>query len=90
MTCESVYGTIKTAWRCENGTITLDLRIPANTAALLTLPEKAETIEPGSGPYHDEYATDTRLEQDRYTMGTLLRVMPDHPAAQPIIRQYMP
>ncbi len=87
---ESVYGTIRTAWRCENGKITVDLTVPVNTAAELTLPEREETITLGSGVYHYEYETETRLEQDRYTMETLLRVMLDHPAAQPIIRQYMP
>ena len=44
----------------------------------------------GSGSYHYEYATETRLEQDRYTMETILRVMLEHPAAEPILRQYMP
>ncbi len=87
---ESVYGEIAIAWRCEQGTITVDLTVPANTTALLTLPEKDETKELGSGTYHYEYATETRLEQDRYTMETLLHVMLEHPAAQPIIRQYMP
>ncbi len=87
---ESVYGTIKTAWRCEKGVITVDLTVPANTTALLTLPEKDETLTLGSGNYHYEYATETRLEQDRYTLETLLRVMLEHPAAQPMIRQYMP
>lgn len=87
---ESVYGTIETAWKCENGKITVDLTVPVGTTALLTLPEKDETLEIGSGSYHYEYETTTRLEQDRYTMETLLRVMLQHPAAQPIIRQYMP
>ena len=90
MTYESVYGTIKTAWRCENKKITIDLTIPANTTALLTLPEKDETLELGSGTYHYEYETETKLEQDRYTMETLLRIMLDHPAAKPVIQQYMP
>ena len=90
LTYESVYGTIKTAWRCEKGTITVDLTVPANTAAELTLPEKGETLRLGSGVYHYEYPTETRLEQDRYTLETLLRVMLEHPAAQPLIRQYMP
>lgn len=87
---ESVYGTIKTAWRCENGTITVDLTVPANTSAELTLPEREGTLTLGSGSYHYEYPTETRLEQDRYTLETLLHVMLEHPAAQPIIRQYMP
>ncbi|MBR5095444.1 MAG: family 78 glycoside hydrolase catalytic domain [Oscillospiraceae bacterium] len=90
LTYESVYGTIKTAWRCEGGTITVDLTVPVNTTAELVLPEKDGTLTLGSGVYHYEYPTETRLEQDRYTMETVLRVMLEHPAAQPIIRQYMP
>ena len=64
--------------------------MPANTTALLTLPEKDETLELGSGIYHYEYDTETRLEQDRYTLETVLNVMLEHPAAKPIIEQYMP
>ena len=90
LTYESVYGTIRTAWKCERGKITIDLTVPANTTALLTLPEKDETLELGSGIYHYEYDTETRLEQDRYTLETVLNVMLEHPAAKPIIEQYMP
>ena len=90
LTYECVYGTIKTAWHCEGGTITVDLTVPANTTAELTLPEKGETLTLGSGSYHYEYATETHLEQDRYTLETQLRLMLDHPVAQPIIRQYIP
>ena len=87
---DSVYGEIKTAWRCEKGKITVDLTVPAGTSALLTLPEKNETLTLGSGCYHYEYETDTRLEQDRYTLEIPLRVMLEHPAAQPLLAQYMP
>ena len=87
---ESVYGTIRTAWRCEKGTITVDLTVPANTTALLTLPEKDETVMLGSGSYHYKYATETRLEQDRYTLERPLYVMLEHPAARPLLEQYMP
>jgi alpha-L-rhamnosidase len=87
---ESVYGTIRCAWRCEGGKIEVDLTVPANTTAQLTLPERDETLALGSGTYHYEYATETRLELDRYTMETPLHVMLDHPVAQPIMSQYMP
>ena len=90
LTFESVYGEIKTAWRCENGKITVDVAVPANTEALLTLPEKEETITLGSGSYHYEYETETHLEQDRYTLEIPLRVMLEHPAAQPLLKKYMP
>ena len=87
---ESVYGEIKTAWRCEDGKISVDVTVPAGTTALLTLPEKNETITLGSGSYHYEYETETRLEKDRYTLEIPLRVMLSHPAAKPILTQYMP
>ncbi|MBR1757752.1 MAG: family 78 glycoside hydrolase catalytic domain [Lachnospiraceae bacterium] len=87
---ESVYGTIKTAWRCENGTIVMDVTVPANTSCELWLPEKEGSVVLGSGDYHFEYETQTRLEQDRYTMEIPLHVMLEHPAAQPLLRQYMP
>ena len=87
---ESVYGTIRCAWRCEKGTITVDVTVPANTTAELALPEKDGTVALGSGSYHYEYDTKTRLEQDRYTLETPLHVMLDHPVAQPIMQQYMP
>jgi len=87
---ESVYGTIRADWRCEDGKITVDVTVPANTTALVTLPEREDALELGSGSYHYEYATETCLELDRYTMETPLRVMLEHPAAQDAIRQYMP
>ena len=90
LTYDSVYGEIRTAWKCENGKITVDLAVPANTTALLTLPEKEETLELGSGSWHYEYETETRLEQDRYTLEIPLRVMMEHPAAKPLLQQYMP
>lgn len=87
---ESVYGRICLAWRCENGKITVDLTVPANTTALLTLPEQAETQSLGSGSYHYEYDTHTRLEQDRYTMETPLHAVLEHPAARAVLAQYAP
>ena len=87
---DSVYGTIAVSWRCENGMITVDLTVPVNTTAQVILPEKEGVQELGSGSYHFAYATETDLRQGRYTMETPLRVMLQHPAAQPLIRQYMP
>lgn len=87
---ESVYGTIKADWCCENGMITVDVTVPANTSCRLTLPEKDGTINLGSGSYHYEYATQTRLEKDRYTLESPLKTMLQHPAARPLMDQYMP
>jgi len=87
---DSVYGTIAVRWQCEGGRITLDLEVPANTTALVTLPEREGILELGSGEHHFSYETETRLEQGRYSLETPLGVMLRHPAAQPLIRQYMP
>ena len=90
LTYESVYGKIAIAWRCEGGKITVDVTVPANTTAELTLPEQTETLTLGSGSYRYEYATETSLEIDRYSLETPLRVIMEHPVAQAIFRQYAP
>ena len=90
LTYESVYGKIAIAWRCESGKITVDVTVPANTTAELTLPEQTETLTLGSGSYRYEYATETSLEIDRYSLETPLRVIMEHPVAQAIFRQYAP
>lgn len=69
---ESVYGTIKSAWSCKEGKICVDVRIPANTTAVLCLPEKDAEISVGSGCYHYEYGTDTCLEFDKYSLESTL------------------
>ena len=56
-TFESVYGTIRSAWSCKDGKITVDITIPPNTVAYIKLPEKDEVLKVGSGIYHYEYET---------------------------------
>lgn len=68
----------------------MDATIPANTTAELTLPEQPETLTLGSGSYHYEYATETSLEIDRYSLETPLHIILEHPAAQAIFAQYAP
>ena len=87
---DSVYGLIEISWRCEKQQITVELTVPANTTALLTLPEKDGVQELGSGSYHFEYETLTQLEQARYTLEIPLHTMLEHPAARPLLEQYMP
>lgn len=87
---DCVYGKITLVCRCEKGSITVDLTVPANTTALLTLPEKSDTLTLGSGRYHYEYATATRLEPDRYTLETPLHTLLEHPAAQIFFQQNAP
>ena len=87
---DSVYGTIRSAWSCKEGKITVDVTIPPNTAAKLRLPEKEEVLQLGSGSWHYEYDTDTRLELDRFTMDTTLGALVQEPLAVELFNRYMP
>ena len=87
---DSVYGTIRSAWSCTNGKITVDVTIPANTTATLILPEKEEKISLGSGEWHYEYETQTKLELDRFTMDSTLGELVQEPLAVQMFNQYVP
>lgn len=87
---ESVYGPIRVEWQCRNRTVRVEVEIPANTTACLTLPEKHETIDLGSGTYVYEYATETDLHLARYRMEMPLRVLMEHPVGKAMLAQYMP
>lgn len=87
---DSVYGVIRSAWRCKDGKITVDVTIPANTTAEIDLPEKDGTVKVGSGSWHYEYETDTKLELDRFTMDTTLGALLQEPVAVELFNQYVP
>lgn len=89
-TFNSVYGDIKSAWTCRGKKITVDVVIPANTKALVYLPEKENPIEVGSGSYHFDYETETNLERDRFSMDSTLKEILDEPVALQILNQYAP
>lgn len=87
---ETVYGTVESAWSCKNGRIIVDVTIPANTTAVLRLPEKEEDIQLGSGVYHYEYETETSLITGKYSMNsTLAEIMNDCNGKQ-ILKELMP
>lgn len=87
---ESVYGTIKSAWRCENKKITVDVAVPANTTADIFLPEKDGVITVGSGAYRYEYETETSLEKERYSMDSTLQQILSEPLAVELFNQHVP
>lgn len=89
-TFNSVYGEIKSAWSCKDKWIKVDVEIPANTTAVLYLPEQDQPMELGSGCYHFEYATETSLEIDRFTFDSTLKEILDEPLAIEILNQYSP
>lgn len=84
------YGDLSCAWRCKNGIITVDVTIPANATAMLWLPEQEEMISLGSGSYHYEYPTETRLEPLRYTMDSTIAQLTENPMFVKMIEQAMP
>lgn len=84
------YGPLSCGWKCKNRTITVDVTVPANTTATLWLPEKVDSISLGSGSYHYEYATDTRLEPLRYTMDTTIGKLAGNPLFLDEVEKLMP
>ncbi len=87
---ESVYGCIRSEWKCKNGKITVKVEIPVNTTAILYLPEKEGEVELGSGSYFFEYDTDTELEIKRFTMDSTLGELAGEPVAREMIEQAVP
>lgn len=89
-TFKSVYGEIKSAWSCKDKIIKIDVEIPANTTAVIYLPEQEESVEVGSGSYHFEYETETSLEIDRFSFDSTLKGIVDEPLAVQLFNQYSP
>ncbi|WP_315792574.1 family 78 glycoside hydrolase catalytic domain [Paenibacillus sp. BIC5C1] len=87
---QSVYGEIKSSWSCMAGKIVVRVTIPANSTAIIVLPEKAEHVEVGSGSYIFEYATQTSLERERYTMDSTLKEIVEEPAAVQMLNEHAP
>lgn len=73
---ETMYGTVEVHLSCRDGQIMVDVKIPANTTAVLELPEQDDEVELGSGSYHFAYETKTDLCAGKITMNsTLLQVL---------------
>ena len=80
---ETMYGTVKSAWSCRDGKITVDVQIPANATAVLILPEQEGEISLGSGSYHYEYATTTSLALGRFSQSsTVAEILADERASE--------
>jgi len=50
------YGLVEVAWTWQGGTFRLDVRVPPNSRARVTLPGESATVEVGSGRHHWETA----------------------------------
>ncbi|MHB0864974.1 glycoside hydrolase family 78 protein [Paenibacillus sp. SEL3] len=87
---DSVYGRIVSKWSCQNNMIRIEVEIPANTTAILELPERELPVEVGSGSYSYEYETETSLEQERFSTDSTLGEIMDEPVAVEMLNQYAP
>lgn len=87
---DSVYGTIGCHIRCKNGTILVDVIIPANTTAIVKLPEKAEELTIGSGKYHYEYETTTSLEIEKFSLESTLGELVAEELGKQMFEQIVP
>ena len=87
---ESVYGRIESRVSCRNGKITVDVTIPANTTAVLALPEQKEECSVGSGRYHYEYATSTSLKAEKYSFESTLGEVLAEEKARTMFEQLVP
>ncbi|MDO4284769.1 MAG: family 78 glycoside hydrolase catalytic domain [Eubacteriales bacterium] len=87
---ESPYGRIVSHWRCREGIIRVEVKIPANTGAVIYLPERAEPLETGSGEYVFEYETQTSLQALRFTMDSTLGEIMEEEEGQRLVQEMLP
>jgi alpha-L-rhamnosidase len=60
------YGPASCAWRIEDGTLTVEIEVPANTSARVSLPgRESEPVEVGSGNYRWSYPFEGQRTQPR-------------------------
>ena len=87
---DSVYGKIVAKTACKAGKIHIHAEVPANTQAVIILPEKEERLEVGSGVYDYEYDTETSLAVERYSMDSTLGELLEQPEAARMFNQMAP
>lgn len=87
---ESVYGKIVSCMSCKDGKINVHIEVPANTTAVLVLPEKEGAEEIGSGIYDYEYDTETTLTFERFSMDSTLGEIVAEPLAVEMFEQMAP
>ena len=87
---ESVYGKIVANTSCMDGKIHVHVEVPANTTAVIVLPEKEKVHEVGSGVYDYEYDTETSLAVERFSMDSTLGEIVAEPLAVEMFNQMAP
>lgn len=87
---ETPYGQIISYWSCKNKRIQVRVTVPANTTALLYLPEKEGVLTAGSGVHCYEYETKTSLKELRYSLDSTLGEILEEPLGLEMMRQMVP
>ena len=87
---ETPYGKIVSAWSCRNKKIHVEIQVPANTSAVVYLPEKEEAINVGSGTYAYDYATETSLKELRFSLDNTLGEIMAEPLGKQMLDQMVP
>lgn len=86
---ETVYGKIECKFSCKNGRVNAQIKVPANTSAVIALPEQEE-ITVGSGTYTYSYETDSSYELKEFDEDTILNVLRSYPEAEEIFMREAP
>lgn len=87
---DTVYGRIVSDVTCREGKITVHVEVPANTTAVIILPEKEGEQVLGSGSYDFEYATQTSLLVEKFSMESTLGEVVAEPLAVEMFNSYAP
>lgn len=87
---DTMYGRIESHVSCKNNEIKVKVVVPANTRAVIVLPESKETFEVGSGTYEYAYHTDTDLTVLKYTYDTTLGEILQQQLAVDMFNQFAP
>ncbi len=68
----------------------MHVEAPANTIAVIVLPETEEVHEAGSGVYDYEYAAETKLTAERFSMDSTLGEIVAEPLAVEMFNRMVP
>ena len=70
---QTPYGMAECAWKIEGGAIRVDVMVPPNTTAIVTLPGRdAQPVEVGSGSYHWSLPYQPPVSHPRFTVDDLI------------------
>lgn len=84
---QTVYGELSCSVACKNKRFVVDIRVPANTTAVVRLPDRDEEITVGSGDYHYEYNTELSFEKEYYTKDSKFSQLLDNPLGLQLFKE---